>query len=205
MLLTAPRHATARVFRALAVAYHQPTQEIYQPQYLEYLREALTEAGAAELLPLVEQMAGGLAATPDLTDLTVAYCKLFFGPVKLVAPPYESVYLGGGVVMGEPALAVLRRYEEARVQLWEGFRECPDHIATELEFLYFTAGEAANFAALRRDATAVVWTARYRTFLQEHLCRWAGAFARKVEDGTENQFYVGLARLTAAWVEREAV
>jgi len=203
MQLATPRHAAARVYRALAVAYHQPAEAIRVAKNLTDLRESLSAAGAADLAPLVAQMAGSVAAAPDKQDLTVEYCRLFYGPGKLVAPPYESVYLGGGVLMGEPTLGVLRRYEEAGVQVWEGFRDCPDHIAAELEYLFFTAREAANFAALGRADTAQLWVQRHRAFLSEHLAAWVKPFAVKVLEGSQNVYYRALVELTLGWVERE--
>lgn len=204
MRMTFPRRVDARVLRALAVAYHMPTPQLCSAEFLCELGDALTAAGVPGLLQHVDAMGEGLQETPEPTALTVEYCKLFYGPGKVAAPPYESVYLGGGVTMGEPAIAVVRKYQEAGVQVWEGFRNCPDHIAAELEFLYFAAGEAANFRALGREETARIWAERYNAFLREHLSRWVARFCRKIEEGTEQKFYLGLARLTAAVVEDAA-
>ncbi|MFZ5826261.1 MAG: TorD/DmsD family molecular chaperone, partial [Bacillota bacterium] len=129
---------SARIYQRLALLFHQPDATLYDPAFLAGLRDDLAAVGAERLLHLVDEMAEGLRHTPDLTELTVAYCKLFYGPQKMLAAPYESIYLGGGVLMGESARLVSRRYQEARVQVWEGFKNMPDHVAAELEFLYYT-------------------------------------------------------------------
>lgn len=195
--------STARVYRALARAFHQPAADLYHPAFLETLRRSLDAAGASGLLPLVEEMAEGLRDLPDLTDLTVEYCRLFYGPGKVAAPPYESVYLGGGLLMGEPAIQVLRCYEEAGVRIGDGFRDMPDHIGAELEYLCLAARETGNFAALRRHGTVGLWAARYRSFLTEHLAPWVRPFATKVHEGSDSRFYRALVTLTTRWVERE--
>lgn len=69
-------------------------------------------------------------------DLMIEYARLFVGPYSLIAPPYGSYYLDGGIVMGETTVAVKQIYELAGVMLNENFKDLPDHIITELEFLY---------------------------------------------------------------------
>ena len=70
-------------------------------------------------------------------DLLVDYTRLFLGPVDTLAKPYGSVWLGGDApLMQDSTMAVLQLYEEAGFEIDEDFRELPDHIAAELEFLY---------------------------------------------------------------------
>ncbi|MFZ5815994.1 MAG: TorD/DmsD family molecular chaperone [Bacillota bacterium] len=204
MVQTCVSPASARIYQRLALIFHQPGAKLYDPTFLAGLREDLAAAGAERLLHLVDEMAEGLRQTPDLTELTVAYCKLFYGPQKMLAAPYESIYLGGGVLMGESTRLVSRRYQEARVQLWEGFKNMPDHVAAELEFLYYTQMRADFAAASGLQRAARLWDRRHREFLTNHLSRWVRRLAEKVIEGSPSRFYSAAARLLAGWVIRNA-
>src|SRR4030043_2079977 len=71
-------------------------------------------------------------------DLAVEYARLFVGPYELKAPPYGSVYLDGGRrVMGDSTMEVVRIYEKTGLAMDKDFKELPDHIAVELEFMFF--------------------------------------------------------------------
>lgn len=195
---------SARIYQRLALLFHQPGMALYEPAFLAGLRDDLAAAGAPRLAEVVDEMAEGLRHTPNLTDLTVEYCKLFYGPAKMLAAPYESIYLGGGVLMGESARLVSRRYQEARVQVWEGFKNMPDHVAAELEFLYYTEMRAARAAAFGRQRAARVWERRHREFLRDHLSRWVRRFADRVGEARLSPFYGAASRLLAGWVLRSA-
>ena len=195
---------SARIYQRLALLFHQPDATLYDPALLAGLRNDLAMVGAERLLPLVDEMAEGLRHTPDLTELTVAYCKLFYGPQKMLAAPYESIYLGGGVLMGESARLVSRRYQEARVQVWEGFKNMPDHVAAELEFLYYTQMRADFAVRSGRQRAARLWARRHQEFLAAHLSRWVRRFAERVVETSPAPFYRAAAALLAGWVIRSA-
>ena len=101
--------------------------------------------------PRLRRGARGLGeafAAEDPEDLLVDYTRIFLGPVEHVAKPYGSVWLGrpagadAGLDDGGPA--ALR---EGGFEIDEDFREFPDHVAAELEFLYlliFRETEAAQ-------------------------------------------------------------
>jgi TorA maturation chaperone TorD len=86
----------------------------------------------------------------------------------------------------------------------EGFRELPDHIAAELEFLYLLLFREAE-ARVRGDPDALQSIADLRKrFLERHLGRWAGPFTHAVRAGTRSAFYRELAGLTDRFIGIEA-
>jgi TorA maturation chaperone TorD len=106
--------------------------------------------------------------------------------------------------MQETTMAVLALYEEGGFDIAEDFRELPDHIAAELEFLYLllfresrsggsdAAGGVGDPALLRRRLMA------------EHLGRWAGPFTEAVRTHAQCDFYRELGDLTSRFVAMEA-
>ena len=74
----------------------------------------------------------------DLEPLKVDFSKLFVGPYTLSAAPYGSVYLEAErKMMGDSTLDVKNRYREAGLDTAKTFKDAPDHIAAELEFMYY--------------------------------------------------------------------
>ncbi len=91
--------------------------------------------------------------------------------------------------------------QEGGFEIDEDFRELPDHIAAELEFLYLVIYRENE--ALRNDRPeALTAMAGFRKrFLDEHLGRWVGSFTAAVRAGAESGFYRELAELTDRFVK----
>ncbi|MPN62132.1 Chaperone protein TorD [bioreactor metagenome] len=106
--------------------------------------------------------------------------------------------------MQESTLALVALYEAGGFEIDEDFRDLPDHIAAELEFLYLL-----NFGALAaeleddKEAAADRATLRQQ-FLSGHLIPWIAPFAAAVKAGAESDFYRELADLTARFVAMQA-
>ena len=102
-------------------------------------------------------------------------------------------------------MAILDLYREGGFEMDEEFRELPDHVAVELEFLYlliFRQNEARRNADMDR-LNAV--TDLKRRFLAAHLGRWIGPFTEAVKGGAESVFYRQLAELTKLFVSMETL
>jgi TorA maturation chaperone TorD len=125
--------------------------------------------------------------------------------VDTLAKPYGSAWLGGQqAVMQDSTVAVQQLYEEGGFEISEDFRELPDHVAAELEFLYlliFREIEAKRNGDL--ESTNAMMALRHR-FLAEHLGAWIEPFAQAVNGGAQTPFYRELAELTRAFVGAEA-
>ena len=64
----------------------------------------------------------------------------------------------------------------------------PDHVARELEYMYYLA-----FKAIETYDT--IWSERLRSFWLQHLGQWLPAFARDVRQANCHTFYTALAHL----------
>lgn len=194
--------ARENLCRFLAACYYQPGPEFAEEKVFESMFDAASRIDpdlAAHARRLGEQFS---AAGPE--DLLLDYTRLFLGPNQVIAQPYGSVWLSAEMtLMGDTTMAVLQLYEEGGFELAADFRELPDHIAAELEFLYLLIFRQ-NQAWRSGDAAALdSATGLRRRFLDEHLGRWIGPFTAAVRSGAQCAYYRELAELTSRFVRME--
>lgn len=185
--------------RYLAACYYQPGPEFAEEKVFDSML-----AAAIRIHPdLVEgaRRLGEKFVEEDADDLLLDYTRLFLGPNHIIAKPYGSIWLEQQeTVMGDSTLAVLALYKEGGFEMDDSFRELPDHIAAELEFLYlliYRENEAYQLG--KPDALAAL---RLR-FLKEHLGRWVGPFTTAVIDGAQTVYYRQLADITNRFIQLE--
>lgn len=194
--------ARENLSRLLAACYYQPGPEFAQ----ERVFDSMLGAGMRidpELAAYAKRLGEDYAAEGD-ESLLLDYTRLFLGPNHIIAKPYGSVWLEAAkTVMGESTMAVLELYQEGGFDMSEEFREVPDHIAVELEFLYlliYRENEAHRNGGL--EAQQAIAALRNR-FLDEHLGRWIGPFTAAVRAGAQSSYYRQLAELTGRFVDME--
>src|SRR3990167_8840507 len=201
----APDEASARadLCRFLSACYYEPASEFAEENLFRSMLVA-----AASIHPDLADSArklGEAFAAQDLQTLLVDYTRLFLGPMQALASPYGSSWLSAPVQTEEnPPLAVLDLYSAGGFEIDEEFRELPDHVAVELEFLYlliFNKNQASQ-AGNMDDLTLTELL--QRRFLGEHLGVWMGPFAAAVKAGADTAFYRELAALTERFVRMEA-
>jgi len=188
-------------FRFLAACFYRPKREEFQ-QYcvLEHLSAALG-AVCPEAAPHVNAMREAMAASTE-ESLTIEHAKLFIGPFDLQAPPYGSVYLDEGYrVMGDSTMEALDFYRLAGLTLDDGFTELPDHIAVELEFMYFLIHREWSALAQGRPNTAADFAKLQSAFIQQHLAKWIAPFCLRLRESAVHPFYLSLADCLAAYIE----
>ncbi|MDZ7652389.1 MAG: molecular chaperone TorD family protein [Burkholderiaceae bacterium] len=204
MLSDAERLLAARsdLSRLLAACFYEPGPEFAE----EKMFDAIV-AAAKDIAPDLGAAARRLAAAftaDDLQTLLIDYTRLFLAPEGALAQPYGSVWLTGAQpLMQESTLDVIALYAEGGFELADDFRDLPDHIAAELEFLYTLIFREVQ--ALRQgdaDVAAAVGALR-RRLLTEHLGRSIPPFATAMRAGAQTAFYRELATLTALFIERE--
>ncbi|MBT3359702.1 MAG: hypothetical protein HN403_08755 [Rhodospirillales bacterium] len=184
---THPRHlARADAYRLLSACYYEPEEAFLEEDIFGQLKTAM-----ATLAP--ERVADVAAMEDDFRSsgieaLTLDYTRLFLGPFGILAKPYGSVYLEAeNVVMGETTMQAMALYREGGFEVADDFREVPDHVALELEFLYLLT--------LRLNAEPEIEALKHR-FLGENLGKWVGEFADAMRNGAETGFYKQLADMT---------
>ena len=195
------QRARADSFRLLAECYRLPNSELADG--IKDLEDNIATV-CSEAAPYVQKMKEEFEVAGDLEALTVAYARLFVGPYELLAPPYGSVYLDGErQVMGESTLEVRNRYREVGLDISSDFRDPPDHIAAELEFMYFLIfKEIEALGAFDIDGT-ISLREKQRDFLRAHLGTWVFDFADNIEEKAETDFYKNLAKASKTFLKQE--
>lgn len=201
----APDTATARtdLCRFLSACYYEPDESFQQEGLFDSLLTAATQLG-----PNWVQGAQRLRKSffaHDMQTLLVDHARLFIGPMKPLAPPYGSAWLpipALNETEEAPPPAVLAMYSASGFDMDDGFRELPDHIAVELEFLYLlTFNEAIATATGNPEGAQLAMSSRER-FLGEHLGVWVGPFTQAVLDHAQTPFYRELAVFTEQFVQQ---
>jgi putative dimethyl sulfoxide reductase chaperone len=190
--------------RLLAACYYQPGAEFAEERVFPSMHEAAT-AIDAELAATASRLAPTFAAMPA-DELLLDYTRLFLGPNDILAKPYGSVWLSGEKpLMQNDTMAVLDLYRQGGFELADDFRELPDHVAAELEFLYLLIFRE-NRARRDGDEDALASaTGLRRRLLAEHLGRWMPPFTAAMRQNATSDFYRHVADLTGRFtaLERE--
>ncbi|MBI3326388.1 MAG: molecular chaperone TorD family protein [Nitrospinae bacterium] len=188
------------LYLGLSLAFRPPTPgHVEGGQDNELLRmvaEAAAVLGGAALRERLDCVGDYLECLEQrdvaeaLVELEAEYNRLFVGPMPPLAHPYESVYRSAeALVMGDCALDVLRVYAQAGVVLSAGYKDLPDHVAVELEYMALLCqrAEVARAAGLATVVDALRQAAW--TFLEHHLRRWLPQFCRRVLLGATSPYY----------------
>lgn len=202
--------ARQQTYELLALAFRRPS-----PQQVEVLtvdRAIDVFTGAAAFVPwptstglcahlglfLLETQSKGLAALAR--SLSVEYCRLFIGPYSVPCPPYGSVFLDGGQAMGPSTIDALLRYRESGLRPTGVWREPPDHIAVELQFMAQLSVKCAAAAAAGQHDDAPRLLEVQRAFLRDHVGRWGPVFAERLKRATSCHLYRFLGEFLGAWL-----
>jgi TorA maturation chaperone TorD len=192
-------------FKLLAACFYPPERKVLlEEEVLENLFRLLG-AVCPEAAPYAEGMAGTLSQAAD-GELAVAHAKLFVGPFELQAPPYGSLYLESQKrLMGDSTMGVLEMYQRAGLALSTDFQDAPDHIAAELEFMYFLI--AKELQALRKGDRneAFGYLKMQQEFHDKYLYPWIEPFAERVRTESEHEFYSLLADSLSTFIMKTPV
>lgn len=116
-----------------------------------------------------------------LDEIRYEFNRLFVGPKRPKAEPYESVYFGYKIMFGTQTMQVRNFYESSGLRLEDIWLDKfpDDYIGYELQYLYFlsfsvlkTGYEAKFNEILRKKAE----------FIATHPSQWFDKFAAKCEE-----------------------
>lgn len=177
-------------FKLLAACFYEPDKEMFlEEQLCDNLvlqLQSLSPGAVAE----AEAMKTWLQSTAQ-EQLRLDHAALFVGPFELIAVPYGSVYLENNRrVMGDSTLSTQRFYQDAGLLV--EMKEPPDHIAIELEFMYFLcAKEAEALAQDALDEAMRLQGLQAEFFLK--MMAWLPQFCERVRKGADTEFYRAVA------------
>ena len=196
-------HETARqdIYRNLADCYHLPKRTI--PTKLKILAEQLSSL-SSKAVSSVGLMQAEINQMDNLEQLRVDFTRLFIGPYSLPAPPYGSIYLEKErKIMGDSTMDVKARYEHFGLGLSKEFKDVPDHIASELEFMFFLIYNEIDMIRADEPEQTCGFISEQISFLYDHLNMWISDFADGVIKHSGTDFYRHLVQATRQFITED--
>jgi TorA maturation chaperone TorD len=158
------------------------------PACVEELRRLVPEGTTMRRdLDSIEEASRGI-------PLEKEYHRLFLGPSKPLAPPFESAYRLG-TRTGAAAAEFRRELEDAGLAPADTVRFPPDHIALELEYLATLEARACGARERRDPEATLAWSTKAAAFRADHLARWLPAFLARLEEAAPRSPYTAVVRL----------
>ena len=177
-------------YKFLSECYYLPDEELIQ-KVAEFAQTNQFFAELYNCIPL----------DGELESLKIDYAQLFVGPFKLLAPPYGSFYLENNRIMGDSTVDVRKLYEEEELDIV--IKDAPDHIAMELEFMYYLVAKQTQATNKENLQDIQLCQQKQKAFLNFHLARWVPEFAENVQKNAQTKFYKKLAGLTDIFVRKD--
>jgi TorA maturation chaperone TorD len=200
--LTKYEKARSSAYNRLSECYHMPGIGLHNT--LTELERQLKTLGSEAFRYITMMRSEWIGRGNEIDDLCVDFAKLFVGPYALLAPPYGSVYLDSERrVMGSSTMDVHTRYVNAGLEIATHFKEPPDHIAVELEFMHFLIFKEIDATSRNDIDRAIEYVDQQEAFLENHLAAWVPVFARHVVENATTDFYKHLARATDLFIKHE--
>lgn len=171
-----------------------------------------------------------------LQSLKEIFYPLFVGPSPSLVLPVESAYKEWaregntlissevrGMLMGDPAIDMIRRYREAGMEIPAIYKDMPDHLALLLEYMALLC-EAQTAIDQRADASvgrrlhpASPMEGDGRSsikeeqakFIEQHLdwvpelCQLIYTYIEEYRDASSSKFYRTVADITLAFINNE--
>jgi TorA maturation chaperone TorD len=142
----------------------------------------------------------GRSDEETLKNISKDWTRLFRGVVRDgVLPPYESLYRPERL-QRKPAQEINRLFSEMGVQVPEEWHQPSDYIGVELDFMRFLCEKEMRLRDDGEPNTLREAVEAENSFLEEHLALWVPIFCKKMFQQAHEDYYRGVARLTAGLV-----
>lgn len=141
----------------------------------------------------------------DYEDLHWDYTRMIVGPLDLPVPPWESVYVRHDKLLFQAVtMGVRKEYEKFGFEVSDYNIEADDHIGLELDFMYHLTNLSIESAEAKEETS--VREVNYlleaqKTFLTDHLLKFAPELSEKMIENAETQFYVGLGKILKGYLQ----
>ena len=182
--------------------YQYPEIKFYQQLFEEDVFEDIPfgkEPSLSEGIVLIQKWNKENPVAEDgawFEALLEDYTRLFIGPEKVLAPPWESVFVQEGrLVFTEATLNVRRWYRRFGFEIENVHKEPDDHIGLELVFVTNLASKALKASEAGQPDELQRLMQAQKDFYQAHLGKWAVTYFDQLYDYARTDFYRGLARL----------
>ncbi len=183
------RHTLYRFFASLHLYPNRDRLVTLQKASLELQQDGPIWSDSSlsnQFADLLEYIGGMNEETFDKVE--EEYVKLF--SVNPYAPPYESYYLDPeGFNRSWIVIQLEKEYAGAGLNITSSFKEPPDHVAIELEFMAFLCSLEAKAHETCNENDIKTSVEQQSKFLNLHLGKWYPRLAQAVMDSPTNSLY----------------
>ncbi len=168
--------------------------------------------GERALVPIREFAARPVDAVTLQAEARQAFMNLFKVPGAQYVTPYESVYRDAhevageptmGLLMGQSAIDVQKWYRLAAVEISDEYKDLPDHICLELNYLAHLCGKEQAFAAAGDQPMLTRAWEMQRDFLASHVVSWVRGLRDKIYEKSQHPYYRAVADMTVEFAQRD--
>ncbi|BBO93107.1 molecular chaperone [Desulfosarcina ovata] len=138
-----------------------------------------------------------------LEPMQVEYVRLF--DYRPTCPPFQSAVVK--MEQDNPAqlyLLIESCYREFGLGANPDFRDPPDHISMELEFMHYLSHEEGQAMEDDVPEDEEKYRGAQKTFIDSHIMAWVPQFASSLETHARIPFFRSLARITGSFIANEA-
>ncbi|RJE47272.1 dehydrogenase [Dehalobacter sp. MCB1] len=185
---------------------NEPTSEAIAILNSDHTTTSFYLLSIEDSLELIKDFAEQFKSNSEetLNKCRCEYTRLFIGPNRLPAPPWESVYvMKERLIFQESTFKVRQCYLEYNFLPVHYRLEADDHIALELDFM-------VNLSRLAESAFEVKDMDKVRrilgdqqTFLNEHLLVWTPQYISDLQAATLHPLYQGVANMLRAFLNAD--
>jgi putative dimethyl sulfoxide reductase chaperone len=149
---------------------------------------------------LIDEVVKSLQVLEEVKENTIQtlehdYNRLFVGPNKLLASPFESSYRNyEGNVLQQETLKVRNFYHFVGVKVANEGQIPDDHIQFELEFILHVLS----------DSTIPDKNQIYKMFLEKHLMQWVFEHCERILQNSQNPITYAMAVLLKEFLQHES-
>jgi len=175
---------------------NEPTLEMFNSLNSEFTQTSLSLLSLDDKLSGIKDFLNKLEQDREneLDKARTEYTRLFLGPAKLPAPPWESVYVTEErLIFQESTLQVRQWYLKYNFVPVNFRTEADDHIALELDFMANLSAMAENSLANNQIDDLLNILNDQKGFLEEHLLAWVSTYVADLQAGTTHPLYSGTA------------
>lgn len=135
----------------------------------------------------------------DESAVNVEFTRLFVGPPKPAAAPWETAYRGAakGVMFGQATHEMRAALREAGVALENSNKQYEDHIGIELLLASVLCARVAEGETAAQEEAAEAAVA----FIRKHPASWAEALEVAVTAAAPSGYYAGILALIRALLQ----
>lgn len=215
--MTEEQKSTAEVLLANRLYVYSLLYKVFAREPDAELLSLLTAESAGEAFALLGSEGDTLSKVPafleelrrEMNDAFVSeakseFTRLFIGPIKLVAPPWESVYIGKEAMLFQESTLAVRRFYQRYGLLPEGYpRVADDSLALELAFMSKLAERAYNAFEQDQREELLRDLSGSAEFLTEHMLVWIPKFLERMKDAPSDVLYPQLCLVLSAFLEAD--